>query len=196
MKAWQRLRPRDRRALVLGGSLLLSAFAFTFGIQPYRRARAALRERITEQRELLARELSVVQGARELPAALERAAMVLDEGRTRLLPGDDPLSATAALVGIVGDHARREGVQLEAIESRTAEPVGNGLVAVRIEVRGRADLEALLRWLAALETGPHLVRVDGLTVAQSDAGAVPDSNDTEALLLAAIVKGYVLQETP
>ena len=196
MKAWQRLRPRDRRALVLGGSLLLSACMFTYGIQPYRRARAALRERVIEQRALLARGLAVLAEGRELPAALERATGALDEKRTRLLPGDDPLSATAALVGIVGDEARREGVQLEAIESRTAEPAGDRLVAVRIEIRGRADLEALLRWLAALETGPHLVRVEGLTVAQSDAGAVPDSNDTEALLLAAIIKGYVLPETP
>lgn len=190
------MTPRDRRALVLGGAVLFSALAFTLGVQPYRRARTTLRERIAEQRGLLARELSLVQGARALPQALERAATALDEKRTRLLPGGDPLSATAALVGIVGDEARREGVLLEAIESRTPEPAGSGLVVVRIEIRGRADLEALLRWLGALEAGPQLIRIDGLTVAQADAGAVPDSNDTEALLLAAVIKGYVLEDTP
>jgi type II secretory pathway component PulM len=192
MKAWTQLRPRDRRALTLGGSILLTAFAFTFGVQPYRRARAALQERVAEQRTLLARELSLLDTAHELPDALENAAADLEERRSRLLPGRDPLAATAALVGMVGEEARHEGVALEAIESRTAEPAGSGLVAVRIEVRGRADLEGLLRWLGALETGPRLVRVDGLTVARSDAGVEPDSADTEALLLAAVIRGYVL----
>jgi len=196
MNAWQRLRPRDRRALSIGGSLLCAAFAFTFGVQPYRRGHAALRDRVAEQQELLARELSVLEAARALPQAMERAATALDEQRTRLLPGGDPLAATAALVGMVGDEARRHGVLLEAIESRTPEPVGSGLVAVRIEIRGRADLEALLHWLGAIESGPHLIRIDGLTIAQSNASAVPDSNDTEALLVAALIKGYVLGGTP
>ena len=196
MKAWLRLRPRDRRALLWGGALLLIALGFTYVVQPYRKARTALRERVTEQHDLLARELAVLGSAQALPAALADAELALDAQRARLLPADDRLSATAALVGMVGDEARRQGVQLEAIESRSAEPVGGGVVAVRIEVRGRADLEALLRWLASLETDARLIRVDGLTIAQSNAGAVPDSNDTETLLLAAMVKGYVLEEVP
>jgi len=194
MKAWAQLRPRDRRALKLGGWILLTAFAFTIVVQPYRHGRAVLRERLVEQRALLERELAVLETARGIPTALENATGDLADRRGRLLPGRDALAATAALVGMVGEEARHEGVALEAIESRAAEPAGNGLVAVRIEVRGRADLEALLRWLGALETGQHLVRIDGLTVARSDAGAEPDSDDTETLLLAAVIHGYVLQD--
>jgi len=194
MKAWRKLKSRDRRALVVGGSLLVIAFGYTSGLRPYVQARAALSERVVEQRSLLARELSVLRAARDLPGAVERAELALDEKRLQLLPGRDPLSATAALVGIVGEEARRGGVLLEAIESRTAEPVGDGLVAVRIEIRGRADLEGLLRWLGGLEAGQQLLRVEGLTVAQSNAGAVPDSADTETLLIAAIIKGYVLED--
>jgi hypothetical protein len=138
----------------------------------------------------------VLNAARDLPDAVDRAELALEQKRLRLLPGHDHLSATAALVGIVGDEARRGGVLLEAIESRTAEPAGGDLVAVRIEIRGRSDLEGLLRWLGGLEAGQHLLRVDGLTVAQSNAGAVPDSVDTETLLVAAIIKGYVLEEQP
>jgi Type II secretion system (T2SS), protein M len=194
MKQWKQMRSRDRRALTFGGSILLAAFAFTFGVQPYRQSHAALEERVAEQRTLLARELSVLGTADELPAAVRDATHDLDGQRLRLLPGRDPLAATAALVGLVGEEARRQGVALEAIESRAAEPAGEGLVGVRIEVRGRTDLEGLLRWLGRLENGPVLVRIEGMTVARSDAGAEPDSADTESLLLAAVIRGYVLPE--
>jgi Type II secretion system (T2SS), protein M len=194
MKAWKQMRPRDRRALTFGGAILLAAFAFSVGIQPYRRSHAALTERVSEQRALLARELSVLETADELPAAVRDATHDLDGQRLRLLPGRDPLAATAALVGLVGEEARRQGVALEAIESRAAEPVDDGLVGVRIEVRGRTDLEGLLRWLGRLDNGPVLLRIEGMTVARSDAGAEPDSADTESLLLAAIIRGYVLPE--
>jgi hypothetical protein len=102
------------------------------------------------------------------------------------------LGATAALVGIVGDEARRHSVLLESIESRAAEGAGGGLVAVRIEVRGRSDLEGFLGWIRSLETGARLLRIDGLTVGRSDAGSEVDSLDTETLLLAAVIRGYVL----
>jgi type II secretory pathway component PulM len=194
MKAWKQLRLRDRRALTFGGSILLAASAFSFGIQPYRRSHAALAERVTEQRALLARELSALASAEELPKAVRDATRDLDGQLMHLLPGRDPLAATAALVGLVGDEARRQNVALEAIESRAADPAENGLVGVRIEVRGRTDLEGLLRWLARLENGAVLLRIEGMTIARSDAGAEPDSADTETLLVAAIIRGYTLPQ--
>lgn len=192
MSAWARLGSRDRRALALGALILVPALGFSLLVQPYRRARTELRDRVAEQRGLLARELAVIATAAQLPGELDRAARALTGRRQRLLPGRDALSATAALVNVVGDDARRHNVLLEAIESRAAESVGGGLVAVRIEVRGRTDLEGLLGWLRTLESGARLLRVDGLTVGRSDAGAEVDSLDTETLLLAAVIRGYVL----
>lgn len=194
MKAWTQMRLRDRRALTFGGSILLASFVFSFGIQPYRRSHAALSERVTEQRALLARELSVLGTAGDLPSDVREATRDLDGQGLKLLPGRDPLAASAALVGLVGDEARRQGVALEAIESRAPESIDGGLVGVRIEVRGRTDLEGLLRWLARLENGAVLLRIEGMTVARSDAGAEPDSADTESLLLSAIIRGYMLPE--
>lgn len=192
MKAWRQLRPRDRRALAAGVLLLAPALVFSFVIQPYRRARAELRDRVIEQRGLLARELGLVAAAREGPSQIETAAQALARRRARLMPGRDPLAATATLVQLVGEDARRNGVLLEAIETRSPESAGGGLAAVRIDVRGRGDLEGLLRWLRAMEGGQRLLRVEGLTVARADAGAEPDSTDTETLLLATAIRGYVL----
>jgi type II secretory pathway component PulM len=191
MRTWTQLGPRDRRALTLGALVLVPALAFSFGVKPYLHARTGLRDRVREQGELLARELALVASARQLSAQLSGASRALASRRSRLFPGHDPLAASATLVSAVGDEARRHGVLLEAIESRAPEAVGGGLVAVQIEVRGRGDLEGLLRWLQALETGPRLLRVEQLSVGRLDTGVPSDSLDVETLTLAAVVRGYL-----
>ena len=192
MNAWARLRSRDRRAITVGALVLVPALGFSLVARPYARARADLERRLDEQRALLGRELALVDAAGRLPTAMDAAARELARRRARLLPGRDGLSATAALVDVVGDEARRHSVLLEAIESRQPEATGSGLLAVAIEVRGRGDLEGLLGWLRALESGARLLRVDGLTVGRTDAGAEAHAHDTETLLLAATIRGYVL----
>src|SRR5205809_962886 len=161
------------------------------------RAAASIRQEVAadgsvrEQRDLLRRELVLVAAAHDLPASLEGAARTFASGRSHLLSGRDPLGATAGLVSLVGDEARRRGVLLEAIESDGSAPLGDGLVAVQIEVRGRGDLEGLLRWLNALETGPRLLRVERLAVGRLDQGIARDSLDVETLTLGAVIRGYV-----
>jgi len=127
LNAWTRLGTRDRRAVILGVLTLLPALGFALVVQPYRRARAELRDRVVEQRGLLARELALVAAADRLPGDLKDATRSLAGLRPRCLPGRDPLSATAALVGVVGDEARRHSVLLESIESRAAESAGSSL---------------------------------------------------------------------
>lgn len=192
MKVWTRLGSRDRRALTLGALVVLPAFGFALVVKPYLHARTVRLERVREQRDLLRRELSLVAAAHDVPARLERAAHTFARSRSRLLSGRDPLGATAALVSLVGDEARRRGVLLETIESGSPEPLNDRLVAVQIEVRGRGDLEGSLRWLEALETGPHLLRVERLTVGRLDQAVPRDSLDVETLTLGAVVRGIVL----
>ncbi len=191
MRLGTRLDARDRRALALGALVLVPALGFALVVKPYLHARAGLQERVREQRDLLRRELVLVAAAHDLPASLEGAARTFASGRSHLLSGRDPLGATAGLVSLVGDEARRRGVLLEAIESDGSAPLGDGLVAVQIEVRGRGDLEGLLRWLNALETGPRLLRVERLAVGRLDQGIARDSLDVETLTLGAVIRGYV-----
>jgi len=147
-------------------------------VRPYLRARAALWTRLTEQRDLLARELALLRAAGEQRDELQLATTSLDRQRVHLLGGQDPLAATAALVGVVGDKARIDGVDLQSIESQPVERVGGGLVSVRIELSARGDFEGVLRWLHALESDTRLLQVDWLTVAGSGAAdsATPSSS--------------------
>lgn len=195
MKLRLQLRPRDRRALALGAAVLLPALAWRLVLRPYQHARADLRARVSEQRDLLARERAVLAAAPSMARELDAAVAAVETARERLLPEHDALAATSALVGIVGDAARRHGVLIESIESRATERAGGGLLAVKIDVHGRGDFEGLLRWLQALESNRRLVRVEGLSVGRAGADAEPDSLDMETLALSASVQAY-LRESP
>lgn len=195
MKALKRLGARDRRALIGGALLLIPALLANFVVRPYTRARAALRDRIAEQRDLLGRELVVLHSAGQHTDDLQIARGVLEQQRVYLFQARDPLAATAALVAAVGERARRFGILVESIESRPPERLASGLVGVRIEVSARSDFEGLLRWLKTAESDARLVRVDWLTVSRASAAEVPDSSDVEQLGIAAGIRAYV-RETP
>jgi type II secretory pathway component PulM len=191
VRFWLGFPQRDRRALIAGAVVLLGALCVSFVVRPFLHARDAVRDRLGEQRELLAREWALVAASDGLPAELDSAAVALKAIEYRLFPDRDPLAATAALVSVVSDAARQQMVQVEAIETGAPEVAGVGLVAVRVDVRGRGDLEGLLRWLMALEGSRRLLRVDQLGVARASLGAPTDSADVEILTLTATVRGYV-----
>lgn len=192
MKVLTQLNPRDRRALVLGGAVLAGALVFRLGVKPYIHARAALAERVREQEGLLMRELALVQGAPDVSVDLTALARGLKAEQPRLLDARDPMSATAALVGAVGDDAHRHGVLIEAIESRPATPLGDGLTAVQVDVRGRGDLEGVLRWLYAMETAGRLWRVEQLSLVRLDGAAPADSADSETLTFAMSIRAFTM----
>lgn len=192
MRVWRAIQPGDRRALAIGSVVVLSSLCISFVVRPLLHARTALRDRLREQRGLLARELGVIAVSERASADRDAAADALGGVGDRLFTDRDPLAATAALVNVVGEAARRQGVLLESIEAGAPEAIGGTLLAVRIEVRGRGDLEGLLRWLAALEGSKRLLRVDQLGVARAGAGAQPDSADVEVLSLTATVRGVAL----
>jgi type II secretory pathway component PulM len=196
VSALSRLVPRDRRALALGAAALVPALLFRGVLQPYLRARATVVEQLRAQRALLDRELSALAAARQLPRRRERVAGLLAADAPRLLSGGDPLAATAELVGYVGEAARRNHVQLQELQSRSAgaapAPPGDDVIQVRVELRGQTDFEGILRLLQTLERGPRLVRVDALVIEQG----VTASRQRETLTVRAAMSGYVALSGP
>ncbi len=189
MNAFRRLSPRDRRAVALGVMALGPVLLFRGVVQPYVRARAALADRLAAQRGLLERELSVFAGAQRLPERRARVAGLLAADAPRMLPGGDPLAASAELVGYVGEAARRSHVLVSELQSRGsgAAPAADGLARLQVEVRGQTDFEGVLRFLQALEHGPRLIRVEAVSI---EGGVVASDARRETLTLQAAVSGY------
>jgi type II secretory pathway component PulM len=188
------VKARDRRAVLTGALVLAPALLFTFAARPYLRALSDVRARVASQADLLRREEALVAEARTLPARLGQDDRTLASVRSRFVNARDPLAGVAALVGLVGEAARRQGVYLEAVESRPPATLDHGLVALQVIVRGRSDFEGVTRWLRALETAPQLLRVEQLELALIGGGALSpaDSRDVETLAVAANVRAYLL----
>jgi hypothetical protein len=188
-----RLRQRDRRALTVGTAILVPALLFTLGIRPFADALSQTREQLAVQRGLLGRELALLAEAEHYPELMDRAEEVLEAKTSRLLPGADEVTATARLAGYLGMQTRRSRVLLQQSESRPSEVLAESILAVEVELRALGDLEGLLSFLHALETGETLVRVERLAIERQDRSGGVGPYAADPLVLSATVRGFAVQ---
>jgi type II secretory pathway component PulM len=184
------LSPRDRRALVWGGAIAAAAFAVAYGVKPYVRALRETREELSVQRELLARERAVLGAANRFPAALEKSRGALTEESTPLFGGVDELSATSDLSDHVSEAALENRVLVQQVETRKAEALEEGLVALAVDIRAEGDFEGVLHFLNSLERGDKLVRVSALKLDRIDRPVTAGVPDTELISVTATLTGY------
>ncbi|HEX2202758.1 MAG TPA: type II secretion system protein GspM [Longimicrobium sp.] len=182
------MSPRDRRALVLGGAVLVPALLFALVVRPLAGSLGEVRERTRMERELLAREMGLLRQAGEFPARLDSARAALRAEAPRLFRGVDGLAAASALENYVGEKAEASRVLVRRSESREGGAEGSGLLSLQVDLQGEGDLQALLTLLRGLDTGTRLVRVDRLSVERREAAGP----ETAPLSFTLTVVGYTL----
>ena len=67
LRALDRLAPGDRRAILLGLGMIAAVASIVFGVRPFYGALTDARERLTLEREVLAREIHPLQPAAVVP---------------------------------------------------------------------------------------------------------------------------------
>jgi type II secretory pathway component PulM len=162
---------RDRKAVLLGGAILLPALLWTFAIAPYFDALQTRRAKLADERRLLRRELELLAQAKGFPAAFDQGARRLLAVAPRLTGGDDDAAAGAAVAGYVRRLARMGGANVTRVDPAPVRDAGGSITALPVAVTGEADLEGLMSFLQMLETGPKLVRVDELKIEAQDGPA-------------------------
>jgi len=186
------LAPRDRRALLLGLVVAIPAVAWVFGVRPYSRTLEDVQDRVAAERELLARELALVESGPELPDRVRAAEESAARAGSRMLGASSQLLAEAELTGFLEQAASQERVLLEEILSgelgRGEEPPP-GLTVVRLHLRGESDLEGILRFLDRIERSQILIRVRGLALEPEVAR--PDATEDDPVRRAAVPTGVV-----
>lgn len=175
-----RLNPRDRRALLLGAWLLGPALAYVWMVKPVTAGFADAKERLLSERDLLVRERALLATAPDLPVSMARADSEVAHARTRLFPGSDPVSATAALARHVTERAARHRVLVQGSEARNPETLDQDLVRLVVEVRAIGDLAGVTAWLADLEEGARLMDITDLRITPA-ARVGEDLEDEEVL---------------
>ncbi len=192
MNRFAALSPRDRRALTIGVLVLLPALFFVWGVRPYLTMLEESRDYLSVERAALARERAAVDAAQRNPGMQQLADSLMRAMSPRLFAGRDDVMATAELVSHLGAVAQEHDVWLQNATTRPAALGDAGVRTLHVALRAESDLEGLLRFLQALETGNKLVRVERLDVSVAPQALSPDG--VEPVSITASIVGYAIPE--
>jgi len=181
---------RDRRAIVLGATILAPAFLYIWGVRPYFAALSDARQRVAVERDALARERAAVSAAHRNPRLQLIADSAMRATAPRLFEGRDDVMASAELASYLGDVARKHHVWLQDASTRTATMADGGVRTLHVDIRAESDLRGILDFLQALEGGGKLVRVDRLDISRQPSRS--DENGAETLALSATIAGFAI----
>jgi len=183
---------RDRRALVLGGSVVIGAVfvlrMLPWGIRSALAAQAGLRQRAA----LLARarvDLAEASGLRDSAVQLGHALVGL---APKILSGNSVAEAVADLSGRVNLAASRNQAKLERVDPQTDSAVAGRLHRVGLRAAFECDIRGLVGMLQALTYGKAALAVRELRVTAVDAGSADKS--PEVLRVEMTVAGWYLED--
>jgi hypothetical protein len=191
----RQLAPRERRTIAIGLIAVIPSLLWIFGIRPYREALAEARADVTTQRDLLARELALLEDAERYPTAYRSADSALLRTAPRLFDESDDVLATARLTSYVAGQALGSRVLLQEAESRPSQRSRDGIRRLQVEIRAESDTEGILRFLNALERGSKLIVVDRIALNREERSQMKGKPPVAVLVLNATVSGFALVDS-
>ncbi|HEY6219028.1 MAG TPA: type II secretion system protein GspM [Gemmatimonadaceae bacterium] len=191
---WSTMSPKDKRAVVIGSSIVLLSLGYVWGVVPYRAALAQTKDQLETAREALAREKATMIARHANPDAQRDADSALIAVSARLFIGRDDAIASSQLAAYLGDVARRSRVLLQDAGTRPSSTSPEGIRTLRVEIRAESDVQGITKFLQSLEGGTKLVRVDRMEI--SRAPGLEDKNGFETLNIAATVVGFAFLPEP
>jgi hypothetical protein len=177
----------------MGLLVVLPAVAFQLVVKPYVSGVADVRTKVEREQGLLRREQTLLAEVKAYPSRLRQAEATLLREAPRLFAGPDLVAASAALSNYVTTQALTSHVFVQQSETGSPGSMSNGVGRLQVELRAVGDLEGMLAFLQRLESGPKLVTVDRVAIAQTERLA-GEPRDDEVLSLAATIGGYALGE--
>ena len=150
---WSTMNQRDRRAVILGGVVLMPFLIFIWGVRPYIAALTDARDQLETERATLARVCAVVALVLQNPQLQQTAELSMRLMRPRLFEGKDDVKASSELAAYVGDVANRSRVWLQDAATRPAVAMSDGVRNLKVELRAESDLMGTLSLIQGLERG-------------------------------------------
>ena len=189
------LTPSERRTITIGLIAVVPSLLWIFGVRPYREALAEARDEVATQRDLLARELALLEDAERYPAAYRSADSALLRVAPRLFDESDDVLATARLTSYVAGQALTSRVLLQEAEARPTQHSRDGVRRLQIEISAESDTEGMLRFLNALERGSKLIVVDKIALNREERTQMKGKPPVAVLSLTATVSGFALADS-
>lgn len=172
--------------------MLLPALLFVWGVKPYLAMLEESRDYLSVERTALARERAAVNAAQRNPGMQQLADSLMRAMSPRLFAGRDDIMATAELVSHLGTVAQEHDVWLQNATTRPSQLGDAGVRTLHVALRAESDLEGLLRFLQALETGQKLLRVERLDVSVAPGTLSPDG--VEPVSITASIVGFAIPD--
>jgi hypothetical protein len=173
---WAAMPDKDRRALTIGALILVPALAWKFVVVGYMHSVQNLQDQLASEQALLQREKEVLGQAPTLPAELESTRRALSQWDQRFVRSANPALAETEVTSVLEDVAKSSRVLLQEVRTLAlprGEATPEGLLPIRLSVKGESDFEGVLRFLQGMEQNPVLLRIVGLTVDPVQATAAP-----------------------
>jgi hypothetical protein len=190
-----RFRTERERRLVVIGLIAVAIYVAVSIYRPYRAALVDAREQLATQRDLLGRELALLDEVNDYPTAYRAADSALRRIAPRLFDEDDDVLAGARLTSYVAGHALASRVLLQEAESQTAQRSRDGVRKLQVEIRAESDTEGILRFLDALERGPKLVVVERIALTRGERSLQRGKPPTSVVELTATISGFALADS-
>ena len=182
---------RDRRALILGGALVVTA-ALALRVVPSVIGRAgAAHAALTERAALLARtrdEMSSLPVLRDSAAVLSHALLAL---ATQVLSGSTAAEASADLSGRLNLAAARAPAKLERLDPLPDSLAGGRLGMVRVHAALETDVRGLVALLKSIDAGEEVLRLEESRVEAPDPAMI--ARGPEILKVEVTVSGWYIK---
>ncbi len=185
------MTPRDRRALLLGGCVVIGAVlglrVLPWAVRRVTAAHALLRERAT----LLARtreEMASLPTLRDSAAVLSQALLAL---ATQVLSGSTSAEAGADLSGRMNLAASRAPAKVERLDPLPDSSGDGRLGRVRVHAALETDVRGLIALMRAIDTGDEVLKLDELRVEAPEPGTLP--RGPEILKVEITVSGWYIK---
>lgn len=191
IRAFSALGARDRRALLVGGGVLVAALAFRSMLTAVD-ALGVMRQRNQVRADLLAR-IETRPAVAILGDSLRQLETALDTARGRLLPRGTDASVASNLHAAVRRAATDVGLVLHSTRAESDTSVAGPFAAASVRLDAEGDVSAVMQFLLILELAPGALRFTDMSVTPLEPAAGDDR--PEAIRLSITVSG-IAPRTP
>jgi hypothetical protein len=181
--------PRDRRALLFGGGVMLGAVILLRAVPWAGRSVLALRTRASDATATLVRARAVLDGVPALRDSLPPTLNGIVALAPQVLDGRTRAEAEAALSDLVSLAARRHAllvVRVDPVPDSGGRVLGRATLHAEVE----GDVAGLTQFLRAIETGEPVLTVPALSVQALETEG--RAGGAERLRIEATVSGFYL----
>jgi hypothetical protein len=151
--------------LIVGGGIAILVIAF-FLISSLIPDSADLARDVESNRAMLLRQKEMISQEDSYKARIAQYEQRLNQNRARLLPGDNPATAAAALQKVLQDFADQSGVEITSRTNLPDQKIQDTLTKITIQLSVNCSIDELVRFLAITESHEKYLRVDELYVQQ------------------------------